>query len=597
MAEKAEIEDAGGAPQPPPRESTPLGFRDAVKSREDAPKPSPETPQRASRPHLGLSLNMPQPFSPKSGHAAARIPLSPKLDSSHSFGSPASVLPRRSRGLDFSRACTNLHHSTLAESSPDSSPVVSGRGIAIPQRRGTAGSTGMGMAGSPSSSHHQLHNCLTSAGSHAERTAISSSVGSVNMIDSDSSSTDDEDDDGSIHGFDRGDPGGITPQAKKSGLGLSAPFSPSLIPASSADWMSGFSAAKASLMNFQRARYRSSKKRHSSSSASGASPRLLATSRSPPAEKALDSVGGSSLSQSLAPRDIKSKLDELAHIPSDFHLSDGSDDVDGGKQAGVSSPSSGSLAGGSNSESGRRGVIRRPVTRRGNLLPKPKNFARIRATLFEECAPVESDTKKEAEVVRQVRENDASGAPQPQSILPNALEIKDSTPPSLVPEEAHQRPPTSFSRQVSRNSSGIDFWNAFDGRYRTPPPLSARDSTMASPGMEAGMLGRQPKDIDTEPESFAKINKRRRGDDFDLASFKRRAVSPGPSVHSSPVQGHVSAGSEANRVGHLSKAILFQGSHPAEPTANTSSPSGPVKRVGLQGMTETSDGFMKMTID
>lgn len=200
-------------------------------------------------------------------------------------------------------------------------------------------------------------------------------------------------------------------------------------------------------------------------------------------------------------------------------------------------------------------------------------------------------------MVRQVRENDASGAPQPQSILPNALEIKDSTPPSLVPEEAHQRPPTSFSRQVSRNSSGIDFWNAFDGRYRTPPPLSARDSTMASPGMEAGMLGRQPKDIDTEPESFAKINKRRRGDDFDLASFKRRAVSPGPSVHSSPVQGHVSAGSEANRVGHLSKAILFQGSHPAEPTANTSSPSGPVKRVGLQGMTETSDGFMKMTID
>ncbi|EGE06713.1 hypothetical protein TEQG_05708 [Trichophyton equinum CBS 127.97] len=547
MAEKAETEGVGGAPQPPPRESTPLGFRDAVKSREDAPKPSPETPQRTSRPHLGLSLNMPQPFSPKSGHTAARIPLSPKLDSSHSFGSPASVLPRRSRGLDFSRACTNLHHSTLAESSPDSSPVVSGRGIAIPQRRGTAGSTGMGMAGSPSSSHHQLHNCLTSAGSHAERAAISSSVGSVNMIDSDSSSTDDEDDDGSIHGFDRGDPGGITPQAKKSGLGLSAPFSPSLIPASSADWMSGFSAAKASLMNFQRARYRNSKKRHSSSSASGASPRLLATSRSPPAEKALDSVGGSSLSQSLASRDIKSKLDELAHIPSDFHLSDGSDDVIAGKQAGISSR-----------------VIRRPVTRRGNLLPKPKNFARIRATLFEECAPVESDTKKEAEVVRQVRENDASGAPQPQSILPNALEIKDSTPPSLVPEEAHQRPPTSFSRQVSRNSGGIDFWNAFDGRYRTPPPLSAGDSAMASPGMEAGMLGRQSKDVDTEPEP-------------------------------SPVQGHVSAGSDPNRVGHLSKAILFQGSHPAEPTANTntSSSSRASQASRSPGMTETSDGFMR----
>ncbi|KAK2827887.1 hypothetical protein FQN49_007246, partial [Arthroderma sp. PD_2] len=148
MPESAGMEGAADAPRPPPRKSTPLGFREAGRNSEDAQKPSPETPQRTNRPHLGLSLHMPQPFSPKSGPPAARIPLSPKLDSSHSFGSPASVLPRRSRGLDFSRACTNLHHSTLAESSPDSSPVVGGRGIAIPQRRGTTGSAGM--VGSPS---------------------------------------------------------------------------------------------------------------------------------------------------------------------------------------------------------------------------------------------------------------------------------------------------------------------------------------------------------------------------------------------------------------------------------------------------------------
>ncbi|KAM5450660.1 hypothetical protein MaudCBS49596_004191 [Microsporum audouinii] len=596
MAEGSGMEGAGGAPQPPPRESTPLGFRDPVKNREDAQKPSPETPQRASRPHLGLSLHMPQPFSPKNGPPAARIPLSPKLDSSHSFGSPGSVLPRRSRGLDFSRACTNLHHSTLAESSPDSSPVVSGRGIAIPQRRGTTGSSA-GLVGSPSNSHHH---CLTSSVSgHVERAVVSSSVSSVNMIDSDSSSTDEEDEDGSVHGFDRGDPAAMNPQAKKQrpSLGLSAPFSPNLTPASGADWMSGFSAAKASLMNFQRARYRNGRKRHSSSSASGASPRLLSTSRSPPAEKAFDGGAGSYLSQTLASREVKSKLDELSHVPSDFHLSDGSDDVDGAKQAGISTPSSGSLAGGSNSESSRRGVIRRPVTRRGNLLPKPKNFARIRATLFEECAPVESDTKKEAEVVRQVRENDASVAPQTQSILPSALEIKDFATTGLGPHEICPRPPSSFSRQVSRNSGGIDFWNSFDGRYKTPPPLSAGDSAMASPGMESGLPSRQCKDIDVEPEVFPKFNKRRRGDDFDLASFKRRAVSPGPSIHSSPVQGHAGAGTEASRVGHLSKAILFPGSHPSETSSSTNTSSGPVKRVGLQGMTETSDGFMKMTID
>ncbi|KAF3492380.1 uncharacterized protein GIQ15_01897 [Arthroderma uncinatum] len=590
MPQRSGMEGPPDTLQPPPRESTPQGFREPTKNSDDAQKPSPETPQRANRPHLGLSLPMPQPFSPKSGPPAARIPLSPKLDSSHTFGSPASVLPRRSRGLDFSRACTNLHHSTLAESSPDSSPVVGGRGIAIPQRRGTTGSTGM--VGSPSSMHHSI---LALGGSHVDRAVVSSSVGSVNMIDSDSSSTGDDDDDGSVHGFDRGDPTGTTPQAKKPGLGLSAPFSPNLMPVAGADWMSGFSAAKASLMNFQRARYRNGKKRHSSSSASGASPRLVSTSRSPPVEKALDGAG-SFLSHIPASREVKSRLEELGHIPSDFHLSDGSDDGESGKQAGVSSPSSSSLAGGSNSESGRRGVIRRPVTRRGNLLPKPKNFARIRATLFEECAPVESDTKKEAEVVRQVRENDSSVAPQPPSILPTALEINDSSSSGFATDERSQKPPTSFSRQVSRNSGGIDFWNTFDGRYKTPPPLSAGDSTMASPGMESGMLSRPCRDIDIEPEIFPKFNKRRRGDDFDLASFKRRAVSPGPSVQSSPVQGHVSAGTEASRVGHLSKAILFQGNHSSD-TASSSTSTGPVKRVGLQGMTETSDGLMKMSID
>ena len=65
-----------------------------------------------------------------------RLPLSPKLDSSASYGVPGSVLPRRSRGMDFSRACTNLHHSTLAEqSSPDSSPVIGGRAMNIPSRK------------------------------------------------------------------------------------------------------------------------------------------------------------------------------------------------------------------------------------------------------------------------------------------------------------------------------------------------------------------------------------------------------------------------------------------------------------------------------
>ena len=48
-------------------------------------------------------------------HTLTPTPLSPKLDHSQIYASPTNILPRRSRGLDFSRAATSLHHSTLAE--------------------------------------------------------------------------------------------------------------------------------------------------------------------------------------------------------------------------------------------------------------------------------------------------------------------------------------------------------------------------------------------------------------------------------------------------------------------------------------------------
>jgi len=58
------------------------------------------------------------------------------LDPRDAFENPSTMLPRHSRGLDFSRACTNLHHSTLADhSSPDSSPTITQKGIMIPSRR------------------------------------------------------------------------------------------------------------------------------------------------------------------------------------------------------------------------------------------------------------------------------------------------------------------------------------------------------------------------------------------------------------------------------------------------------------------------------
>ena len=94
----------------------------------DYTPPAPSTPNRASFPPRGLSIHMlphRDQASPVQSSATAftkPAPLSPKLDHAHILASPTNILPRRSRGLDFSRAATSLHHSTLAEqSSPDSS--------------------------------------------------------------------------------------------------------------------------------------------------------------------------------------------------------------------------------------------------------------------------------------------------------------------------------------------------------------------------------------------------------------------------------------------------------------------------------------------
>lgn len=145
----------------------------------------PSTPVRAGFPVRGLSLQMPQrdaasPACP-SGYVRP-APLSPKLE--HAYASPTNILPRRSRGLDFSRAATSLHHSTLAEpTSPDSSPTIGSRAVSIPGRRNAEyGAT------------EHTSTSLWSMMGNQERMHISSSVGSTSLAISDLSSTSDDDD-------------------------------------------------------------------------------------------------------------------------------------------------------------------------------------------------------------------------------------------------------------------------------------------------------------------------------------------------------------------------------------------------------------------
>ncbi|KAJ5569480.1 uncharacterized protein N7459_008910 [Penicillium hispanicum] len=553
-------------------------------SKDDSALPSlPATPSRSNL-QPRLSLNLP---SKTSGSPISRAPLSPKLDSSAIYGSPGSVLPRRSRGLDFSRACTHLHHSTLAESSPDSSPTIGGRGMTIPQRRGSLGSTSVPPF---------------STSGPADRTTISSSVSSVNMMESDTSSSDDDDDEAMVG--DRDDIMLSTPQATRAGSGPS-PFTTGNIQSPGNEWMGGYSQAAASLMSFQRARFRKGgRSRHSSSSASGNSSKPSPGPHSPPVMKSVEnsSAGYFAPRQTAHPR-----RESLSLGTRDLRLSDLSDD--GETRARAGSPTAGS-----HSEGGPLGVIRRAVTRRGSLLPKTKTFARIRAALMEEGAPVDSDMKREAEVVRQVRDTEPATSPTV------------STFPSLQPPQsvdtmqdedyvAKSRPSTSsFSKQASRNSGGVEFWNSFDERYRTPPPVrQGGASSVPDDDILMDMTPSTTAATDSKPRSRSSTphapgaaaigelrRKRRREDDFDPNLIKRRAVSPSVSAQSSPVLTNSSTviDNGPNIWGPPSKLGPPFSERPSAENGNRNmAHPGTAKRVGLQGMTEASDGFMNMSIE
>ncbi|GMG04730.1 unnamed protein product [Aspergillus oryzae] len=533
------------APKPISARSTSEEHRPSSKD-DNSLSSTPETPRRPSM--QGLPLNLPsKPSGPSS--LSSRAPLSPKLDSSQIYGSPGSVLPRRSRGLDFSRACTNLHHSTLAELSPDSSPIIVGRGMTIPQRRGSMGSTSVPPF---------------STSGPADRTAISSSVSSVNMMESDTSSSE-EDDEPMM--ADRDDMIMNTPQANKMGSGMS-PFAVGNVPSPGNDWMGGYSQAAASLMSFQRARFRKGRSRHSSSSASGNSSKPSPGPLSPPVMKSIENQNGYFGSRSS----LSARRESLSLGTRDLRLSDLSDEGE----------NRGNSPGTSNSEGGPLGVIRRATSPSLDALSSSNPF-------------------------------------QPTDLNRNLDDVPAKTGTS-VPDEPN------FSEEANRNSGGAEFWNHFDERYRTPPPPPLRQmgtsvseddlsmditpSTTMGSTSEFAKPSERPSSrcstpIATQPISILEFKrKRRREDDFDPNLFKRRAVSPSMSVQSSPVMPNSPAvrdtGTSIWGPPKANIGSLFPDQPSTESgTRNPSTPkhAGHLKRVGLQGMTETNDGLMNMSIE
>jgi hypothetical protein len=265
------------------------------------------------------------------------------------------------------------------------------------------------------------------------------------------------------------------------------------------------------------------------------------------------------------------------------------------------------------------------------MLPKTKGFTRIRAALAEESAPVETEFRREAEVVRLTRESDMDLQPSRRPSMSTTNTTHSS--PSLGPvtqdalggiledeimEDANAVLSSSFKQHAMRNSKGKEFWENFtDESNRTPPPaflprgsssgisedLLPDSPSLSTPPLLPGQQTNSSSDPQTSPsrsstpqpptgptaaEITRKVNnKRRRDDDFDPTSFKRRAVSPGMSVHNSPVM-----------QSPMQRDVTPWGSRPpSSGEASKGSANGAMKRVGFQGMVDTNDGLMKMSIE
>ena len=360
-------------------------FIESRKSKDDIHVASnPSTPKRPTYPSRGLSLQMPprDVSSTSTANLVKRVPLSPKLDPSNSYAPAGSALPRRSRGLDFSRACTNLHHSTLAEqSSPDSSPIVGGRGgMMIPLRKAHNSSNISIIPDSPGS----VPNSLWSTIANADKGVISTSLGSANVMEFESgtSSSDDasmgqDDEDIIIH---------TTPQIWRSGSFSGNGIGQSIFSSPGGDGLGAYSPAAAKLMSFQRARIKRRRSRKSSSSASGQSVMHSPGPASPPLLKSIESSMNGDGHWDPLKKEISSRRESLSLGTCDLQLSDG-DQSDGAAKSRVSPDDDVSVPTPVTPSDGRRNVIRKAVTRRSNLLVSPGNYAVYDVSSNMSCSP------------------------------------------------------------------------------------------------------------------------------------------------------------------------------------------------------------------
>ena len=276
--------------------------------------------------------------------------------------------------------------------------------------------------------------------------------------------------------------------------------------------------------------------------------------------------------------------------------------------------------------------------------PTSKNFARIKAALQEEGAPVDTEVRREAEVIRQVRESDGDGDI---SLQPQSQTTTTASSPSIlaaagqsdgledIPEDvtmrsgsASRRSSSAFSHQTSRNSAGLGFWNQFDDRrLKTPPPILVPRGSSSGVSDDVNMdtplssiqsiTPHQSSTKQAYPSESApsiphhnstlfdlprKGTKRIRDDDFDPHYFKRRAVSPGMSLQNSPILPPSPQGGWWSQITKPTREsphaqVVGERVSSGGSSSSTGAPSSTPKRIGLQGMTDTHDAIMKMNLD
>lgn len=285
------------------------------------------------------------------------------------------------------------------------------------------------------------------------------------------------------------------------------------------------------------------------------------------------------------------------------------------------------------------------------MLPKTKGFARIRAALAEESTPVETELRREATVIKQTRENDMELETTPRMRRQSTILSSPLTAPSVADgmEEPAPfditNPPQSegFKLRALRNPKGVDnYWEGCEqiNNSSLPPNFLTRESTSDEMSMDSPTLGPRQASLTSQPSDLMSLqfqglsqsssrattpipeplnirsvnNKRRRDDDFDPMSFKRRAVSPGMSVQNSPVmqspmerQRDVNPWITKPPSGGNEKGLgmfeglpglgMANGNGNGMANGNGNGVGRGTNRVGLKGMTDTNDGLMKMSIE